>query len=340
MDQVIDLVSSSSSSSDDSSVEDSEVMDPSNPKAHTPNVRVKKMVDLRQVKRSPPPPRLSVKSTPGKRLDTLDLKATSFVANIVDSVKKIRIETLKSEVQNITPSKINVISSPATVPAPKSAKKQQVTPQSLSKWGKKFLEPGREVAEIVEKPMEPLCDYILQDFKDRHATDPMQEEEEEEQDSSDEEPQRVLLGMIAAEQVADRTIEKDRKSTPKRASEPRYFRKDLSVKCFRCGEIGHMSGSCVNKRVGRPCVYCARVGHQPHSCPNMRCFTCFRPGHFAKDCPNRQRDLSFCEICGSNRHSDRDCHIGHDGFHGVHCMACDAQGHSVRFQQLQYLYVV
>ncbi len=54
----------------------------------------------------------------------------------------------------------------------------------LSNWALKFLTPKRKRAEIVEAPIEPLRDYILNDFTNRSVPTPCKDKEEEDDDVS------------------------------------------------------------------------------------------------------------------------------------------------------------
>ena len=47
------------------------------------------------------------------------------------------------------------------------AKKTSSRVNSLSKWGKRLLAPRKEVPNIKEVPVEPLRDFILEDFKEK-----------------------------------------------------------------------------------------------------------------------------------------------------------------------------
>jgi hypothetical protein len=87
----------------------------------------------------------------------------------------------------------------------------------------------------------------------------------------------------------------------------RYWERDITTKCFRCGQVGHMSNNCPNDELKRPCPLCAKTGHDSFSCPLSRiCFNCGVPGHVSRDCPERRgipRRLvcTKCFISGHHR---------------------------------------
>ena len=79
----------------------------------------------------------------------------------------------------------------------------------------------------------------------------------------------------------------------------RYFTKDISTKCFRCGQIGHTQGSCTNPEKPKPCPLCTMLltaehdttGHYYNlkACPLSKvCFNCGSPGHINKTCPYKK----------------------------------------------------
>jgi cellular nucleic acid-binding protein len=101
--------------------------------------------------------------------------------------------------------------------------------------------------------------------------------------------------------------------------------KDLSTRCFHCGNIGHIAADCTNNRRIKPCPLCADLGHhdQPRLCPMRNvCFTCGVPGHVSRECrwtqqQNPRRNAQFplprriiCTVCYDHRHHRSQCRAG------------------------------
>lgn len=88
-----------------------------------------------------------------------------------------------------------------------------------------------------------------------------------------------------------------------------YFgRRDAlrDVKCYRCGQRGHMRAECTVEVVST-CALCGRKGHLMNSCPDRRCLFCSGTGHIAASCPvarsvrpaERSKNLQ-CRFCDRN----------------------------------------
>ena len=77
--------------------------------------------------------------------------------------------------------------------------------------------------------------------------------------------------------------------TPSRSTPGRYWAQDLSTKCRRCGQIGHMEAECSNPAQAKPCPLCAQTTHDLRTCPSKQvCFNCGVPGHVSRDCSQRR----------------------------------------------------
>ena len=62
----------------------------------------------------------------------------------------------------------------------------------------------------------------------------------------------------------------------------RYWDKDITTKCYRCGQVGHIEPDCPNQAKPKPCPLCGKTGHDSWSCPNSKiCFNCGIPVRFS-----------------------------------------------------------
>jgi cellular nucleic acid-binding protein len=130
----------------------------------------------------------------------------------------------------------------------------------------------------------------------------------------------------------------------KNASSARYWIQDISTKCYRCGQVGHIEPDCKNAALAKPCPICAMTDHDLRACPYKAvCFNCGVPGHVVRDCrgprgmPPRHLDEqaasrgsadAICMECHQRGHylcRDFKWFFGLDG--GLTCFNCGLRGH-------------
>jgi cellular nucleic acid-binding protein len=116
----------------------------------------------------------------------------------------------------------------------------------------------------------------------------------------------------------------------------RYWVRDISTKCFRCQQVGHLATNCPNPNKVPPCPLCGNVGanyHDLRDCALSRfCFRCGLPGHINRDCPaylTIPRRI-FCSICFGSGHYRTNCRQGPlaaADLQKAKCMVCGEIGH-------------
>jgi len=115
----------------------------------------------------------------------------------------------------------------------------------------------------------------------------------------------------------------------------RYWEKDISSKCYRCGEVGHVEAHCTNEEKPKPCPLCAELGHDSWSCPRKNvCFNCGVPGHVSRDCWERRGlpKRTVCGFCFQSGHHRWNCMeqprnvLAYNATHAK-CIVCGELGH-------------
>ena len=67
-----------------------------------------------------------------------------------------------------------------------------------------------------------------------------------------------------------------------------------AVRCYHCGQEGHMSRACPEAKSPTACFHCGQEGHLSRACPSARggglqCFNCGKPGHLSRDCTEARK---------------------------------------------------
>ena len=112
----------------------------------------------------------------------------------------------------------------------------------------------------------------------------------------------------------------------------RYWEKDITSKCFRCGGVGHLKDQCTNAEIQRPCTLCSQVGHEMWKCPvGTHCFNCGVPGHVSRDCPYGRSlpNRVVCGMCFTSGHHRWQCKISPENIYtpDTICINCGKLGH-------------
>ncbi|CAK4529609.1 unnamed protein product [Aphanomyces euteiches] len=241
--------------------EEDECLDMSNPMAHVKSQSNQSKPDQGQVKAKNQPRRESVTSTSSEESEVDEqLVPTPIVGKTVDlATESDEDEAFESKQTSNEDDRGSInLGKAVTQPeksAPDNASKPKVT---LSKWASRFLTPRAKPLVLEEPELEPLRDYILDDFGTRfrgNAGEEPQVDDDNEDSDNDDNSKLTVVGapIVAKAEPKNDKPEKSKSDNPKVRKESRYFRKDLSTKCFNCGEIGHMSNACVNTTVMRPC---------------------------------------------------------------------------------------
>lgn len=141
---------------------------------------------------------------------------------------------------------------------------------------------------------------------------------------------RVLRVVFANEKKTKRRSTGGNETSANRSN--RYWERDISTKCFRCGEVGHLRDQCPNEEKKRPCPLCSTIGHDSWKCPiSTHCFNCGIPGHVSRECPYARNlpPRSICGICYQSGHNRWQCHMNpiHIIKDEAVCFICGERGH-------------
>ena len=113
----------------------------------------------------------------------------------------------------------------------------------------------------------------------------------------------------------------------------RFWETDLSRKCFRCGEIGHLMADCqASEGIRKPCPLCAQNDHGIMNCPtSVVCFNCGVPGHPSRSCklPRGLPNRVVCGTCFESGHHRWQCRAQpwNISSYDAVCLVCGQIGH-------------
>lgn len=146
--------------------------------------------------------------------------------------------------------------------------------------------------------------------------------------------EKSFEGRILRVAVAEERPKRGRDSLgrPGGSALSRYWEKNITTKCFRCGKIGHMVDACPNEAMPKPCALCAQVGHDSYSCPLSKiCFNCGAPGHINRECKER-RGMPRRIVCGNcfvSGHHRWECRERFQDIpsYRATCLVCGQRGH-------------
>ncbi len=85
-----------------------------------------------------------------------------------------------------------------------------------------------------------------------------------------------------------------------------YIPNNITVKCYNCNEVGHISDTCPNNTV-LICTRCHENGHLSPDCDNFKCFRCNKRGHKRNFCTTPKEKIFTCQACNQIGHKKIDC---------------------------------
>jgi len=147
---------------------------------------------------------------------------------------------------------------------------------------------------------------------------------------------------LSSNQVNDSEEEEEKEqetqSEENKGGQRRYYDpEDLSIKCFNCDGVGHMSFQCIEEKKERPCFLCGEMGHRKSDCPHDLCFNCQQSGHKSNECPSPKKYTTreTCYRCGTLGHVVKDCDQEYrPNLHlrspNLFCYNCGRKGHAGR----------
>ncbi|KAL5018710.1 hypothetical protein ScPMuIL_004432 [Solemya velum] len=90
----------------------------------------------------------------------------------------------------------------------------------------------------------------------------------------------------------------------------------MTMRCYNCNEIGHMSHVCPKPQKNIICIHCGVTGHNWRDCLDVICYNCDRLGHIAKECVLPRTNVNLkCHRCFMYGHYQQTCSDAWRQFH-------------------------
>jgi len=138
-------------------------------------------------------------------------------------------------------------------------------------------------------------------------------------------------GSLLLDHNVERKESKDTEDSEKIHRGPsRYFEKNNSVTCYRCGNEGHQARLCAEKSMEIKCFNCLGK-HISKDCNSIFCYKCNKMGHIARDCRETERQV-YCNRCGRKGHQEIKCgklikQFQKEDIMFLRCLNCEVKGH-------------